>query len=142
MRLLVDTNVILDIILQREESYKDALEFFVWCIENNNRTYVSSMSLRDIEYFTMKKLHDKETVKRALNNVYTLVSKIVGVSADAAINSIFEDYNDFEDELIIQAAKEEMVDAIITSNIKDFENRGIPVLTPKQIVSMSSFNEI
>lgn len=92
------------------------------------------MSLRDIEYVAMRCLHDKRKTNVILNDVYSLCSKVVGVSADSAINAMFEDYKDFEDELIIQTAKESMLDAIVTNNIKDFKNRGIPVFTPQEII--------
>ena len=136
MRLLVDTNVFLDLILKREDKCKDALKFFIWCQKNKNQTYITSMSLRDIEYIAMRCLHDKKKAKVVLMDVYSLCTKVIGISGDSAINSIYEDYKDYEDELIVQAAKEEMLDAIITNNIKDFDNRGVPVFTPKGIVNI------
>lgn len=136
MRILVDTNIFLDVALQRGDDCKRALEFFIWCRRQKNQTFVTSISLRDIEYVAMKTLHDKRKVNAVLGDVYSLCSKVVGVSADAAINSIFEDYKDFEDELLIQTAKENLLDAIVTNNIKDFAFRGVPVFTPKEIVSL------
>ena len=136
MRILVDTNVFLDLILQRGDDGKRALEFFIWCRREKNQTYVSSISLRDIEYVAMKSLHDRKKVNVVLNDIYSICSKVIGISADAAINSIFEDYKDFEDELLIQATKENLLDAIVTNNIKDFAYRGVPVFTPKEIVSL------
>lgn len=138
MRLLVDTNVFLDFVLQREENCKHALEFFIWCRQNKNQTYVTSMSLRDIEYVAMRNLHDKRKANTLLADVHSLCSKVIGISADAAINSIYEDYKDFEDELLIWAAKEQLLDAIVTNNPKDFIDRGVPVFTPREIVAFSN----
>lgn len=134
MRFLVDTNIFLDYLLRREEKWKDSLNFFIWCRENKNQTFITSMSLRDIEYVVHKLCHDKAKTNKILNGVYSLCSKVIGVSANSAINAIFKDYKDYEDELQIQAAKEAMADAIITNNIKDFENRGIVILSPKQVM--------
>lgn len=139
MRLLVDTNVFLDLILKRDEGFEDALKFFVWCREHKNQTYVTSMSLRDIEYVARRELHDKKKANDVLGDIYSLCSKVIGVSADCAIESIHQDYSDFEDELQIQAAKEAMVDAIVTNNIKDFRNGGVPVCTPREIVKSVTF---
>lgn len=138
MRLLVDTNVFLDLVLQREDHFKNAVDFFLWCKEKRNQIYLTSMSLRDIEYISMKTLHDKKKAQSILSDVYRLCTKVVGISADSAITAIYEDYNDFEDELIIQCAREEFVDAIITNNKKDFLNRDFPAFSPKEIVSTSS----
>ena len=96
------------------------------------------MSLRDIEYFVMKHVHDKTKTNRILSETYGLCSKVIGVSADAAINAIYEDYKDFEDELVIQTAKEELLDAVVTNNVKDYKDRGIPVFTPEDIVSLNT----
>lgn len=139
MRLLVDTNVILDLLLKRGENCKDAIEFFVWCKRHKNWTYITSMSLRDIEYVAMKNFHDKKKTNSLLIDVYSLITKVIGISADSAINSIFEDYKDFEDELIIQAAKEEMLDAIVTNNVKDFQDKGMPAFTPREIMNSTAF---
>ena len=136
MRLLVDTNVFLDLLLRRENGCKDALNFFIWCQKNRNQTYVSSMSLRDIEYVAHRCLHDKRKANAVLADVYSLCSKVIGISADSAITSIYEDYKDYEDELLIQAAKEEMLDGVVTNNTKDYEDRGIPVYTPKAIIEL------
>ena len=138
MRLLVDTNVFLDFLLKRDEQCKYALEFFIWCRQNKNQTYLTSMSLRDIEYIAMRSLHDKRKANIVLADTYSLCSKVIGVSADAAISSIYEDYQDYEDELMIQTAKEELLDAVITNNVKDYKDRGIPVFTPEEIVSLDA----
>ena len=139
MRLLVDTNVFLDLVLRRGEACKDAVNFFAWCRKHKNQTYVTSMSLRDIEYIAKRNLHDREKANAVLVDVYSLCSKVIGISADSAITSIYEDYKDFEDELIVQAAQEEMLDAIVTNNIDDYRNRGVPVYTPREIMKFASF---
>jgi len=138
MQVLIDTNVILDLVLQRE-GCRDALAFFVWCRKHKNKTFVTSMSLRDIEYVAMRRLHDRNKANAVLADVYCLCTKIVGVSADSAINAIHEDYKDYEDELLVQTAKEKLLDAIVTNNIKDFVGRGIAVYTPKEIVNSVAF---
>lgn len=137
MRILVDTNVFVDLLFQRDDKWKDALNFFIWCRRHKNQAYVTSVSLRDIEYIAHKRFHNKNEANKILNRVYAnLCTKVIGVSADCAINAIFEDYKDYEDELQIQAAKENLLDVIVTNNIKDFKDRGIPVFTPKEISTL------
>lgn len=138
MYVLVDTNVFLDFVLQREGA-KDAFNFFVWCRKYKNKTFVTSMSLRDVEYVAMRILHDKKKAKVVLADVYSLCTKVVGVSAASAITAIYEDYKDYEDELLIQTAKENLLDAIVTNNTKDFLDRGVSVYTPKEIINAVTF---
>ncbi len=136
MRILVDTNVILDLFLNRESFADDAEQFFSNCRINKDRTYVTSMSLRDIEYFAHKYFHNDKMAREMLSDTYSLIGKVVGISADAAIESIYSDIKDYEDSLIVSTAKIEMLDLIITNNTKDFIGCGFPVLTPKE------YNEI
>lgn len=137
MRILVDTNVFLDLMLKREGCI-DAIKFFAWCRLRKNQIFITSMSMRDIEYTATRFYHDKLKGQMILSDVYSLCSKVIGVSADAAITAIYEDYKDYEDELMVQSAKEAMLDAIVTNNIKDFENCGFPVFKPGQLTVIAS----
>ena len=138
MYVLVDTNVFLDFVLQRE-GCKDALNFFIWCRKYKNKTFVTSMSLRDIEYVAMRSLHDKKKANAVLADVYSLCTKVTDLSAASAITAIYEDYKDYEDELLVQTAKENLLDAIVTNNTKDFTGRGVPVFTPREIIDAITF---
>lgn len=137
MRVLVDTNVFLEYFLRRN-NYRAVDRFFLLAALRHNQTYVTSMSLRDIGYIIHRYLHDKEKTKEAQLQVYSMVSKIVGVSADAAIDSLYSDAKDFEDALQIRAAEEAMCMAIVTFNKKDYLKANIPVFTPMEICEMWS----
>lgn len=137
MRVLVDTNVFLEYFLRRD-NYRAVDRFFLLAALRHNQTYVTSMSLRDIGYIIHRYLHDKEKTKEAQLQVYSMVSKIVGVSADAAIDSLYSDAKDFEDALQIRAAEEAMCMAIVTFNKKDYLKANIPVFTPMEICEMWS----
>ena len=131
MYLLIDTNVLLDLFLDRDA---DEIEKFLKnCILRENKTFITSLTLRDIEYTAHRHFHDSNISKRIQGRAYGIVSKVIGVSADAAINSLYSDVQDYEDSLQIEAAKEAMLDCIITSNKKDFKNSNFPVYTPKEI---------
>ena len=136
MRLLVDTNVFLDFFLKRDTFGPEARNFFSWCAFNKNRIYVTSMSLRDIGYLAQKYFHDAKQARKIQVDTYCLCSKIVGVSADAAIESLYSDMSDYEDSLIAVTAKLELLDAIVTNNKKDFLDCGVPVFTPSEIVRL------
>ena len=131
MRILVDTNVFLDYFLKRDEG--DAELFFHNCYTLSNSIYVTSMSLRDIEYSLHRMLHNQELSKKYQRATYSICDKVIGISADAAIESLYSETKDYEDSLQIEAAKEAMLDCIVTSDKKDYKNCGIPIFTPKEI---------
>ena len=136
MRILVDTNVFLDFLLNRDSFGLDAKEFFINCKKGKHQIYITSMSLRDIGYVAHRYLKDNVKTRQIQLATYEMCSKVVGISSDSAIESIYSDMKDFEDSLIVEAAKESLSDLIITNNIKDFENCHFPVWTPKE------FNEV
>ena len=137
MKVLVDTNVFLEYFLRRE-NYRDVDKFFLLAAKQYNQTFVTSMSLRDIGYTLHRYLHDERKTREAQLQVYSMVSKVVGVSADAAIDSLYSDAKDFEDALQIRAAEEAMCMAVVTFNKRDYQKANIPVFTPMEICDLWS----
>ena len=72
---------------------------------------------------------------------YRICSKVVGISADDAIESLYSDFKDYEDSLINEAAKSNMVDAIITNNKRDFIAGEVPTYTPEEILKYTGLFE-
>ena len=132
MRVLVDTNVYLEIFLKRERC-DDAVEFFSMSFDRRNQIYISSISLRDIGYIVHRFVHDKEISRNFQMKAYCMSSKVAPISADAAIESLYSENPDYEDSLQSIAAQESMCDAIITFNKKDYRDTRMPVFTPKEI---------
>ena len=136
MRFLVDTNVYLDLILDREKAGEEAELFFKNCYLSKNQIYITSMSLRDIGYAVHRVYHNQHKTLQAQFRAYQICSKVIDITADDSINSLYSDLKDYEDSLMLEAAKRTFVDAIITNNVKDFKNDEMPVITPKE------YNEI
>ena len=134
MRVLVDTNVFLDIFLNRDNG--ESKKFFWWCSLNKCEICLAAISLRDIEYVAHHILHNKEESKKIQKAAYLACKNIIGISSEAAIRSLDSPIGDYEDALILEAAKEGKCDAIVTNNYKDFEKAGFPVYAPKDIVHL------
>ena len=137
MRILIDTNVYLDYLLTRD-GVDDVINFFELTAKVNNQIYVTSMSIRDIGYVMHRKLHDEKLAKKAQELVYQMSNKIIDITADDTINSIYGEMKDFEDSLISEAAEREMLDAIVTTNVKDFVGANIPVYSVSKMNSILS----
>ena len=135
MRILVDTNVYLEFLLARER-YEIAKSFFSKAALHKNQTFVTSISLRDIEYIAHRTLHDSNLSKKIQFHAYKMTSKVAPISADAAIESLYSDNSDYEDSLQINAAEESMVDAIVTFDKKGYKESKLPVYTPEEIVTI------
>lgn len=132
MRLLVDTNIFIDYFFRNDENTNEAERFFDYCHKNRNQIYITSMSLRDIGYMGHKFVHNEELVRDVLIKIYSIVSKVCDTSADAAIEALYNDNSDYEDQLQIYAAQEILADAIITNDKKGFKKAGMHVFSVKQ----------
>lgn len=128
MRLLVDTNIFLDIVLKREPFNNDAKKFLVAARENKDQIYICVSSLKDMSYIIHKYAHSNEKTNEILIDIYSRVTKVVGISTDDTIEALYED-GDYEDNLIALTADSQMCDAIITrdKNFKNFRVILIPV---------------
>ena len=132
MRVLVDTNVFLELFLRRE-NHKSVSDFFRLALVAHNQTIVSAMSIRDIGYVMHRVTHDAFKSKQFQIKTYSMVSKVEHTTADSAIDALYSDIPDFEDSMQSRIAEEAMCDAIVTFNKKDFEKASIPAFTPKEI---------
>ena len=132
MNILVDTNVFLDYLLNRDEFGEEARTFFRNCYNHRFKTFLTSMSIRDIEYVARKLYKDKDRARAIALGAYSICAKVLSLTSDAAISAIYSNQKDFEDALIIETAKLEDIQLIVTSNIKDFENADFPVVTPRE----------
>ena len=135
MRLLIDTNIYIEYLLKRE-NYNDVRSFFRFALTRHNQTYVTAMSLRDIGYVVHRYTHDLEVTKKLQLQVYSMASKVIDISADAAIESLYSNANDYEGSLQLIAAEESMCDAIITFDKKGFTKSKLPVFTPSEILKI------
>ena len=135
MRLLLDTNIILDAIIKREPFNQVAKEFFTATVSNRDELYVCTSSLKDLSYIMHKYVHSHEKTNNILIDIYSRVTKVVGITTDDTIEALYED-GDYEDNLIALTAETNMCDAVITRD-KNFKNFRV-VLTPEEYLRYKS----
>lgn len=131
MRLLVDTNIFLDLFYNRSNLVDGSRAFFLKSHLLKDEIYISSNTMKDLAYFLKKLTHDNSEVHKKLLNLYQKINKIISSTADDAINAIYEE-GDYEDNVLCESATRTMCDAIITRNIRDFSNKQINCLTPEE----------
>jgi predicted nucleic acid-binding protein len=133
MKVLFDTNIILDIALMRTPFCEDAIKIFKHINTGILYGYLSATTVTDI-FFFLRKEHGKEN---ALNFLRELVRVIDVISIDRKIihNALKTNWNDFEDAVQAQAALENDIDVIITRNTKDYKLiRDVKVLSPSNFL--------
>ena len=133
MRLMIDTNIILDVLLKREPFYKDSKAILNMCEQKMIQGFVSASTITDIFYITRKALGSTEDTYRVIGKILEIV-KILSVTNDDVIRAFQQKARDFEDCLLATCAKSNKCDAIVTRNARDFLAFNIPLIDPKSLL--------
>ncbi|NND06630.1 MAG: PIN domain-containing protein [Saprospiraceae bacterium] len=133
-RVLIDTNVILDLLSKREPYYIASQKIFSLADKKMLNLEISSLSLVIVHYVLndRMKMKDARSVLvrfKVLVDTYELNDKII----ELALNDT--DFRDFEDGIQYYTALEAQCDLIVTRNLKDFKRSSIPVFSPKEYLA-------
>ena len=130
---MCDTNVILDVLLEREPFAEDSYKILKLCEEHKIDGFVSVSSVTDIFYLVRKYTHSTELAYKAVGKLLEIV-KVCSVKNNDILIAFQKKAKDFEDCLVATCAKSIHCDYIVTRNKRDFEGFGISVLTPAEIL--------
>ncbi len=135
MRILIDTNVLIDYISKREPYFFNAEQIITLCANEKIYGCIAAHSVMDAIYITRKEYSIDER-KNILKKI-CLILDVVGVDKYKIINSLSNDkFTDIEDCLQMECAKEFFADYIVTRNIKDFKNSVIKPTMPDEFLKM------
>ena len=133
MRLLIDTNVILDYLLSRENFREQARKVFDLVKYKKDFEFVSSSAVTDIFYHLNKALRNSFEAQDQILEFIDVLS-VLNVTEQDIRAALKLRWKDFEDAVQYAVAQSNGVDAIITRNAKDFERQDIPVMTPTEFL--------
>lgn len=133
MRVLIDTNIVLDFLLQREPFFQDAELLFQAIDAGQLIGYVTATTLTDIFYISRKHTHSVEQARQAVSETLTamVICPIDRAVLESASNSGLVD---FEDAVQIFGAVAQGLDAILTRDNKGFLSSPIPVLSIQELL--------
>ena len=141
MKILVDTNVIIDALTSREPFKEDAEQIFMLAANRIEDMYITANSATDIYYLVRKYLHSTEQAKSVMSKLYELFH-ILDVTASDCKEALLTDMSDYEDSVVSCCASHNHIDYIVTRNIKDFEKSKVQAILPDQLLSMFSQNDV
>ena len=96
MKLLIDTNVVLDVLLRREPFFRTAAEVLNLTQRDEVWEYVSASAITDIYYIANKQMKDCDAVRDLLKRLLMVVS-VAAVSEREIQNALNLAWGDFED---------------------------------------------
>ena len=133
MKLLIDTNVILDIFLKREPFFPDSYAAMRKALENEDRCFISAAAATDIFYILRKHLKSAAEAKAKVRDL-TQVADFVDVQTIDVTNALDSVMDDFEDAVVDSVACRIGAVYILTRNIKDFLQSRCQAITPSDFL--------
>ena len=134
--VLFDTNIILDIALQRKPHYENATALFS-CMSNGKIDgFITATTITDIYYITKKTLGSNTAFEFISDLVQ--VFEIIGVDKEVILHAISADMKDFEDAIQVGAAALNGIEIITTRNKNDFKHSDLTIYTPEELLEKIS----
>ena len=135
MKILIDTNVLIDYILKREPYTESAEKILFLCKNRKIDGCIAAHSVMNMFYILRKEMTVNEI--RLFIVSLSKVTDIIGVDKPKIFRAIVnENFKDFEDCVQMECAKEFSADYIVTRNIKDFQNSVIKPIMPDEFLKM------
>lgn len=129
MKILVDTNILIDYVCHRDEFYEPARNVFATAYTGENQLFLTDLSYMNCIYVAK---HYGIANDNLMNTLLALHEKCyLAVVNDDVISAVLTSgWKDKEDALQYNAAMASRVDCIVTRNPKDFQKSRIPVILP------------
>ncbi len=129
-RLFIDTDVMLDLLGERDPFYKDIAKIATLADKNEVDLVVSALSYATV-FYLLKKYESAAKVKEKLRKfkIISEVSEFDDIIIEKGLNS---DFADFEDSLQYNCAIKSECNYLITRNPKDFKGALIPLMSAEE----------
>ena len=139
MRILFDTNIILDVLLNRKK-FVELASNLVGMVENKNiEGYLCATTITTLDYLIAKAVNRKQAnieIKKLLTifNIADVNSTVLKLSVNSA-------FTDFEDAVQYYSGECCKVDGLLTRNAKDYKNTNLPIYTPDELWGILAVNQ-
>lgn len=133
MKVLIDTNVIIDALTSREPWNESAEKIFIMAANHIIDMYITASSATDIYYLVRKYLHSTEQAKQIMKKLYSFVG-ILTVSEAECIDALASAISDYEDAVVERVSAKADIDYIITRNVKDYLQGMVKTILPNNFI--------
>lgn len=132
MKVLIDTNVILDVLCSRESFVKFSSIVWKYCEVSRIEGYIYALSVPNIVYILRKELTPEKT-KKVIDTLF-LIFNVADLRASDLKKAGAMKSGDYEDALQMICAERIRADYIVTRNTADFADSRVPVITPYELI--------
>ena len=132
-KILVDSDVILDLMLERDMFFNPAAELFNLIEKKKIKASVSALHFSNLHYI-IRKVKSNELAKSVLRKLAIIVN-ILSIDEKTIELALESDFPDFEDAIQYYACLDNDIDVIVTRNKKDYKSGKLPVMTAEEYLA-------
>jgi len=132
IRVLLDTNVVLDVLLDRPPWNNDARAIWQAHVNHQIAAHITATAVTDIFYIARRHAGRERAwlaVRACLDQLYLISVGLVDLQAAATMGG-----SDLEDNLQIACAARANLDAIVTRDLAGFANSSVTTFAPAQLL--------
>ena len=133
MVLLIDTNVILDVLINRPEFVKDSSMIWKLCETEQARGYISTLTYANMMYVMRKQMTPDQIAE--IFRKLSLIFEFADFSPAVLERAVTMKWKEFEDAVQSATAEAIHADYIITRNLKDFKQSRVMAFTPSELLA-------
>jgi predicted nucleic acid-binding protein len=133
MRILVDTNVILDYIAVRKPFSESAYQIMTLCTDKKIKSCIAAHTISNLFFILRKDFSNEE--RRDILQKLCKIFTVIGIDSKKLESALLDySFTDFEDCLQMECAKEFKANFIVTRNTKDYKNSSIKAINPDEFL--------
>ena len=132
-KVFLDTDVILDLLTEREPHFEPAVKLFLKIQDKTISAYTSPVAIANI-FYILNRHFDRKKAIQSLIKIKSLV-KVINCGDRIIELALSSEFNDFEDSIQYYTALENGLDILITRNVKDYKTANIIVSTPLEYIT-------
>ena len=139
-KVMVDTNVWVDVILSRPDFVEESKGALMVCLEEGDEVLVAATSLKDIFYFAER--------SAGADAAYRAVGLVLDVATPAQVDALVcrsalaLERPDYEDGIVAACMSAEQADAIVTRDAGSFNELAVPKYSPGDLIASRGFGSI
>ena len=133
MDLLIDANILLDVLLNRQPYYENSRLIWKMCLRKQAEGHISSLTFANVVYVMRKKLTPES--RKYLLGALSSLFRFEDLTHDDLRTAAKMKWRDFEDAVQSATASRINADYIITRNTKDFDGSTVKAITPEEYIT-------
>jgi predicted nucleic acid-binding protein len=130
LKVIVDTNVVLDVLLARQPFAPAAAKLFALIEQSRIEAWVCATTVTTIDYLLSQSL-PRNQAKVAVRGLLTIF-EVALVNRSVLERALASPMQDFEDAVLAEAGVLAGARIIVTRNTRDFSRASLPALTPQE----------